>query len=67
MSNQIAERTINSCYVIKVQNGHIQILCGKENSVDKCLVLLRTELQQTYSRQAQGFVSLHEGRMSLAA
>ena len=45
----------------------LQILCGRENSVDQRSVLLRTELQQTYLQQARGVASLREGRMSLAA
>ena len=59
MSNQIAERTIitvvtsSKCKMaalIFIQS--LQILCGKENSVDQHSILLRTELQQTYLKQA---------------
>ena len=59
MSNQNAERTINitsskckMAALIFVQS--LQILCGKENSVDQRSVLLRTELQQTYLQTSSG-------------
>ena len=60
MSNQIAERTIKSLYVIVVQNDGLDFiqsllfLCGRENSVDQCSVCLRTELQQTYLQTSSG-------------
>ena len=71
MSNQIAERTIKS-YVIDMQMAAskfiprlalLQILCGRENSVHLCSVLLRTWLQETYLRISSSSlrVSVTEG------
>jgi len=51
MSNQIAERTIKSRYIIEVQNGRLD-LCGRENSMYQCTVLLRTTT--TYFRTSLG-------------
>ena len=65
MSNQIAERPINSCYIIEVGAALIfvqslQILCRK--GVDQHSVLLRTELQQTYLKTSSGVCEFAWGK-----
>ena len=69
MSNQITEHTIETCYVIKVQNGHLDfilkfaILCRSENPTHQCSVLLGLGYNKpTYEKRSDSLrVCVREG------
>ena len=74
MSNEIAERTIKSHYVIiEVQNGRLEfilrfaIFVQKRELCASALCLFKDwATTNLFANKLRQFASLHEGRMSLA-
>ena len=68
MSSQIAEHTIKSCYVIKVQNGHLDFilkLCAEARTL-QISALLFYGLGYNKPTYEKKVVRVCEGRMLLA-
>ena len=72
MSNEITERTITSCYIMKVQNGDVdffqglQFLCGRENSASVLCSFEELATTNLLLNELRLFEILREGRMSQA-